>query len=271
MRAKLVLDSGEEFEITRPEVVLGRRSDCDVVLPHDREVSRRHARLIFDDGQWWIEDLGSRNGTFVNGHRLTARRPLTSGDRIRLGPIEGTWHLDLTEGPEEALAAPAPEVPPLEEVADPLSAGQAALEEGRILEAVEHLQRATRKEPKKVESWQLLARALSQRRRYAEAIEALEQALAVEPDNAAVLYNLGLAYEAAGRLEHALLAYEAALARDPEYAKARETLTALASALASTGKSVPSTAPCPQCARDLPLTVNFCYYCGAAVPSPAES
>jgi hypothetical protein len=65
------------------ELVLGRLSDCDVVLASDA-VSRRHARLFFRDGNWVIRDLGSTNGTRVNGVRV-GRCRLRPGDEVVLG------------------------------------------------------------------------------------------------------------------------------------------------------------------------------------------
>ncbi len=64
--------------------LLGRDPECDLALD-DGEVSWRHARVGPDDGHVTIEDLGSTNGTFVNGERLLERRQLESGDRIELG------------------------------------------------------------------------------------------------------------------------------------------------------------------------------------------
>src|SRR5690606_18783024 len=52
----------------------------------DPKVSRVHARLVRQGEQWLIEDLGSRNGTLVNGERLTERRALSFGDRVQLSP-----------------------------------------------------------------------------------------------------------------------------------------------------------------------------------------
>lgn len=65
-------------------VVIGRAETCDVVLA-DRTVSRRHARISPADDGWWLEDLGSRSGTWLNGRALDARGRLTAGDRIGAG------------------------------------------------------------------------------------------------------------------------------------------------------------------------------------------
>lgn len=62
---------------------IGRGADCDVVIARD-EVSRAHALLVHDRDGWTIEDLGSRNGTFVNEQRIE-RTALREGDTIRLG------------------------------------------------------------------------------------------------------------------------------------------------------------------------------------------
>jgi pSer/pThr/pTyr-binding forkhead associated (FHA) protein len=64
-------------------MVIGRLPDCDVVLP-DTNVSRRHARIYRDGTDVVVEDLGSTNGTKVNGVRV-ARKVLSPGDRILLG------------------------------------------------------------------------------------------------------------------------------------------------------------------------------------------
>jgi hypothetical protein len=66
-----------------PDLLLGRGMDCDVRLSND-SVSRRHARLVFRDGSWIIQDLGSTNGTLVNGHAV-GRCSLQPGDRVEFG------------------------------------------------------------------------------------------------------------------------------------------------------------------------------------------
>jgi FHA domain-containing protein len=67
----------------KSDLVLGRSRGCDVVLSIEA-VSRRHAQLFFRDGNWVIRDLGSTNGTRVNGVRVSRCR-LRPGDRVALG------------------------------------------------------------------------------------------------------------------------------------------------------------------------------------------
>lgn len=64
--------------------MLGRGVDCDIVILGST-VSRRHARISTSEIHSVLEDLGSRNGTFVNGDRLSAPHPLHDGDQIGLG------------------------------------------------------------------------------------------------------------------------------------------------------------------------------------------
>ncbi len=65
---------------------LGRAADNDVHLPFER-VSAHHARLGYRGGQWWVEDLGSTNGTRVNEVRVDQALVVTYGDRIHVGDI----------------------------------------------------------------------------------------------------------------------------------------------------------------------------------------
>lgn len=63
--------------------VIGRRSDNDLPI-RNVQVSRRHALIVNFNGDWWLNDLGSRNGVVVNGVRLTSARRLRHGDEIRI-------------------------------------------------------------------------------------------------------------------------------------------------------------------------------------------
>src|SRR5512147_1447660 len=85
-RVILDKDTGtqREFELTRSEIIIGRDPGVDLVIP-SAAVSRRHARLMREGEGYLIEDLGSSNGTFLNGQRLKERCPLRSGDQIRFG------------------------------------------------------------------------------------------------------------------------------------------------------------------------------------------
>src|SRR5579864_2675841 len=75
---------GGEFPIVADKVILiGRSSDLDMVLVEDM-VSRKHARISTQGDQIWIEDLGSTNGTFVNGEKIKRAR-LKEGDRVLIG------------------------------------------------------------------------------------------------------------------------------------------------------------------------------------------
>jgi hypothetical protein len=65
------------------ELVIGRDESCDIVLP-DPTVSRRHAKLVYRSGGWVIQDLASRNGTMLNGHRV-GRSTVWPGDWLDIG------------------------------------------------------------------------------------------------------------------------------------------------------------------------------------------
>jgi pSer/pThr/pTyr-binding forkhead associated (FHA) protein len=68
-----------------PEITLGRSPGCAVSLEGDSFASSVHARLFRRDGETWLEDLGSTNGTFVNGQRLAGPVRLRRGDRLKVG------------------------------------------------------------------------------------------------------------------------------------------------------------------------------------------
>ena len=68
------------------EIVLGRSPACDLPL-EDKAISARHARCTYHHGQWWLEDLGSTNGTFLNNEPVEMAVVITNGDEIRLGSM----------------------------------------------------------------------------------------------------------------------------------------------------------------------------------------
>jgi hypothetical protein len=85
--------NGENGMLYVDEFYLGRGTDCRVRF-YDPLVSRRHARVFHDDGIWYIEDLGSRNGTRV-GDELIQRIVLEESNRVRLNELGPSLRIDL--------------------------------------------------------------------------------------------------------------------------------------------------------------------------------
>jgi pSer/pThr/pTyr-binding forkhead associated (FHA) protein len=86
----VIRSDGQKARSVRVEstsLVLGRAPDCELPL-EDTYVSQQHARIFAKDDAWYVEDLGSTNGTFVNDQRLSSPAMVQSGDRIRLGTTE---------------------------------------------------------------------------------------------------------------------------------------------------------------------------------------
>jgi predicted component of type VI protein secretion system len=75
---------GAAFTLEGDQITIGRDSVNEIVI-NDAEISRRHARLTFQGGKYVLEDLGSTNGTFVNGQRLAGPRVLKAGEVVSFG------------------------------------------------------------------------------------------------------------------------------------------------------------------------------------------
>ena len=75
---------GAAFTLEGDQLTIGRDSVNEIVI-NDAEISRRHARLTFQGGKYVLEDLGSTNGTFVNGQRLAGPRVLKAGEVVSFG------------------------------------------------------------------------------------------------------------------------------------------------------------------------------------------
>ena len=67
------------------EITLGRATTCAIGLPDDTFASQLHARVFRRDSEVWVEDLGSTNGTHLNGGRLATAQMLSVGDRVQIG------------------------------------------------------------------------------------------------------------------------------------------------------------------------------------------
>lgn len=93
--------AGRVFALDKDRMVVGRDAHCDLSL-NEPSVSKEHARLTREaDGQWYVANLLSTNGTFVNGVRAS-RTPLKPGDHLRIGRIDFVFEMS------GASAAPVP-------------------------------------------------------------------------------------------------------------------------------------------------------------------
>lgn len=126
---------GATFSLEGDQLTIGRDSSSGVAI-NDAEISRKHARLTFQGGKYVIEDLGSTNGTFVNGQRLVSAVVLKSGDVVSFGEQIVLMYEALSSDPGETMisarkgpprpataSAPAPAPAPQQYYTPPISAG----------------------------------------------------------------------------------------------------------------------------------------------------
>jgi hypothetical protein len=114
------------FSLTRDLTVIGRREDCDLRIPLG-DVSRKHCRVVRSGDVVSLEDLGSSNGTFVNGQRIT-ETVLNAGDTVQIGPVVFCVQIDGVPAEEDMapiFTSPQEPVYPEEEAAVPMDEGVA--------------------------------------------------------------------------------------------------------------------------------------------------
>jgi pSer/pThr/pTyr-binding forkhead associated (FHA) protein len=99
MDVKLVVlggkNHGQGIPVRGPKFVIGRAEDCQL-RPGSDLVSRQHCVILLAEGYVAIRDFGSRNGTYVNGDRITGEQELKSGDKIKVGPLEFEVQLSVS-------------------------------------------------------------------------------------------------------------------------------------------------------------------------------
>jgi len=78
--------AGQIVALSSALLTIGRGNECDVIIP-DASISRQHSQILRQESGWYVQDLGSRNGTALNGERLSAPRRLEDGDSLMLGTI----------------------------------------------------------------------------------------------------------------------------------------------------------------------------------------
>jgi hypothetical protein len=107
----LTLQRGGENGVTWPlehrTLSIGRSADCDIILD-DRQISRLHARVVWRDDHYEIEDLGSKNGTHLNGRDVVTPQPLHDGDEIQIALRYKLAFVDAGATAPLSLDAPVP-------------------------------------------------------------------------------------------------------------------------------------------------------------------
>lgn len=99
---------GQTYSLSESEYIIGRDPHVDISISIP-EVSRRHARLRFEMDGYIIEDLGSTNGTFVNGQRLSGPHVLRPGEKIQLGDAVTLLYKSARYDPNATVVTPASE------------------------------------------------------------------------------------------------------------------------------------------------------------------
>jgi serine phosphatase RsbU (regulator of sigma subunit)/pSer/pThr/pTyr-binding forkhead associated (FHA) protein len=102
-------EAGRQFRLDRPRVLLGRHPDCDIIIEVGA-VSRHHAQVLLIDGEYFVEDLNSRNGTFVNERLIQSRHRLSQDDCLRVCDVSfafqwGPAERSGAEGEESSACA----------------------------------------------------------------------------------------------------------------------------------------------------------------------
>jgi hypothetical protein len=82
------LERGEDFQLNSAQLTIGRGNQNDIAIVTDEYASARHARFEPRQDGVWVQDLGSTNGTYLNGTRLDRPRRLTTGDIVRIGETD---------------------------------------------------------------------------------------------------------------------------------------------------------------------------------------
>jgi pSer/pThr/pTyr-binding forkhead associated (FHA) protein len=90
----VVQKTGQKVPLKNRKVKIGRDPSNQVVIPDDTFTSRHHAWISYEESDFWLEDLGSTNGTLLNGHPVVKRQVLSAGDKIRVGHTELTFEIE---------------------------------------------------------------------------------------------------------------------------------------------------------------------------------
>lgn len=107
--ARLILlqeGAATPYELSEEETIIGRHPECTLQI-NSNMVSRKHARVVRQSGEYFVEDIGSGNGTFVNGKKIEGSTTLHHDDRIKLGPVLLRFESAETAGQRVVPLSPA--------------------------------------------------------------------------------------------------------------------------------------------------------------------
>ena len=97
---------GDPIPLLEKKLLVGRRESCDIVLRFDN-ISAHHCQLFIDSGYWFVQDMGSRNGTKVNGHKITSRKRLDPKDTLSIA--KHTYEIAYSPVELGATGSPPPD------------------------------------------------------------------------------------------------------------------------------------------------------------------
>ncbi|HWA97179.1 MAG TPA: FHA domain-containing protein, partial [Pirellulales bacterium] len=98
---------GTQYELSKDKSILGRHPECDIVLDVGA-ISREHAHILRVNKDWFVEDLKSRNGTYVNGRLVTGRHHLRENDQLKICDLLFSFHHEQPgKLPPRAVTSPS--------------------------------------------------------------------------------------------------------------------------------------------------------------------
>jgi len=246
--------SGRGFTVPADGLILGRQGQLAEQVGPDPTVSRKHARVYFSEqGQPVIEDLGSVNGTFVNGRRVSGARSLGDQDVIKIGNVEFRFATPSTRPATTAVHDETRQIS--KDPSQLLSDGRRLLEQGQLDASAAAFLRASQVSATAAEGHYGLGMVALARGDPAAAEAVFSAALNAGPANNNALYQLGFLWEKQGRRNDALGAYRRVLAAQPDHASARVRYDALSKnpQQPPTGGDRPSANHTPARAADQPI------------------
>lgn len=102
---------GRIIPIDRAVVLVGRSADCDAVVTGSQKISRRHCCLVQVDDEYYVRDLGSMNGVWLNGEKVDREAKMSAGDNLSIGDIEFRFHPNARVEQKPTVGGPASPLP----------------------------------------------------------------------------------------------------------------------------------------------------------------